>query len=110
MFDRIAISRRSSMTFFEIHGILEWHSRMTIISYCDLDVSIIDETPRNRGKIITTVHETSKRGEVLRFLRAQLEAGRQLYVIYPLIDETEKLDVKAASVEYELWRERLHTY
>src|SRR5439155_4822180 len=78
--------------------------------YGDLDVSVIDEMPRNRGKIITAVHETSKLGEVLSFLRAQLEAGRQLYVIYPLIDETEKLDVKAASVEYELWRERLHPY
>src|SRR5436305_2276401 len=83
---------------------------LTMTIYGDLDVSVIDEMPRNRGKIITAVHETSKLGEVLSFLRAQLEAGRQLYVIYPLIDETEKLDVKAASVEYELWRERLHPY
>jgi len=36
-----------------------------------------------------------------------LEAGRQIYVIYPLIDESEKLDAKAAAAEYELWRERL---
>jgi ATP-dependent DNA helicase RecG len=43
-------------------------------------------------------------------LRTQLEAGRQLYVIYPLIDESEKLDVKAAAAEYELWRERLHPF
>ncbi len=50
----------------------------------------------------------SKLGEVLSFLRTQLEAGRQLYVIYPLIDESDKLDVKAAAAEYELWRERLH--
>src|SRR5438552_9245457 len=83
---------------------------LTMTIYGDLDVSVIDEMPRNRGKIITAVHETSKLGEVLSFLRAQLEAGRQLYVIYPLIDETEKLDVKAASVEYELWRERLHPH
>src|SRR5438552_1908743 len=83
---------------------------LTMTIYGDLDVSVIDEMQRNRGKIITAVHETSKLGEVLSFLRAQLEAGRQLYVIYPLIDETEKLDVKAASVEYELWRERLHPY
>src|SRR5918996_1266672 len=52
----------------------------------------------------------SNLGEVLSFLRTQLEAGRQLYVVYPLIDESEKLDVKAASAEYELWRERLHPY
>jgi ATP-dependent DNA helicase RecG len=39
-----------------------------------------------------------------------LEKGRQLYVIYPLIDESDKLDVKAAAAEYELWRERLHPF
>jgi ATP-dependent DNA helicase RecG len=39
-----------------------------------------------------------------------LEKGRQLYVIYPLIDESDKLDAKAAAAEYELWRERLHPF
>ena len=83
---------------------------LTMTVYGDLDVSIIDEMPRNREKIITGVRDQSKLAEVLSFLRAQLESGRQLYVIYPLIDESEKLDVKAASAEYELWRERLHPY
>jgi RecG-like helicase/REP element-mobilizing transposase RayT len=83
---------------------------LTMTVYGDLDVSIIDEMPRNRGKVITAVRDVSKLGEVLSFLRTQLEAGRQLYVIYPLIDESEKLEVKAASVEYELWHERLHPY
>ncbi len=83
---------------------------LTMTVYGDLDVSIIDEMPLNRRKIVTAVRDNSKLGEVLSFLRTQLEAGRQLYVIYPLIDESDKLDVKAASVEYELWRERLHPY
>jgi REP element-mobilizing transposase RayT len=83
---------------------------LTMTVYGDLDVSVIDEMPRNRGKIVTAVRDQSKLGEVLGFLRTQLEAGGQLYVIYPLIDESEKLDVKAASAEYELWRERLHPY
>src|SRR5437667_11023808 len=83
---------------------------LTMTIYGDLDASIIDEMPRNRGKIVTAVRDQSTLGEVLSFLRTQLEAGRQLYVIYPLIDESEKLDVKAASAEYELWRERLHPY
>ncbi len=83
---------------------------LTMTVYGDLDVSIIDEMPRNRGKIVTAVRDEAKLGEVLSFLRTQLEAGRQLYVIYPLIDESEKLDVKAASAEYELWRERLHPH
>ena len=83
---------------------------LTMTIYGDLDVSTIDEMPGNRGKIVTAVRDTSKLGEVLSFLRIQLEKGRQLYVIYPLIDESDKLDVKAAAAEYELWRERLHSF
>ncbi len=83
---------------------------LTMTVYGDLDVSVIDEMPRNRGKIITAVRDESKLGEVLGFLRTQLEGGRQIYVIYPLIDESEKLDVKAAATEYNLWRERLHPF
>jgi ATP-dependent DNA helicase RecG len=83
---------------------------LTMTIYGDLDVSTIDEMPRNRGKIVTAVRDESKLGEVLTFLRTQLEVGRQLYVIYPLIDESEKLDAKAAATEYELWKERLHPF
>jgi RecG-like helicase/REP element-mobilizing transposase RayT len=83
---------------------------LTMTIYGDLDVSTIDEMPGNRGKIVTAVRDTSKLGEVLGFLRTQLEKGHQLYVIYPLIDESDKLDVKAAAAEYELWRERLHPF
>jgi len=83
---------------------------LTMTVYGDLDVSIIDEMPRNRGKIITAARDESKLGEVLGFMRKQLETGRQAYIIYPLIDESEKLDVKAAAAEFELWRERLHPF
>ena len=83
---------------------------LTMTVYGDLDVSMIDEMPRNRGKIITAVRDASKLGEVLGFLRTQLESGRQVYVVYPLIEESEKLDVKAAAAEYETWRERLHPF
>jgi len=83
---------------------------LTMTIYGDLDVSTIDEMPRNRGKIVTAVRDDSKLAEVLTFLRTQLEAGRQVYVIYPLIDESQKLDVKAAAAEYTLWRERLHPF
>ena len=83
---------------------------LTMTVYGDLDVSIIDEMPANRGKIITAVREDTKLGEVLAFLRKELEAGRQAYVIYPLIEESDKLDVKAAAAEFELWCERLRPF
>jgi ATP-dependent DNA helicase RecG len=78
--------------------------------YGDLDVSVLDEMPRGRGKIITAVRDSLKLGEVLSFLRTQLESGRQIYVVYPLIEESEKLEAKAAAAEYERWRERLHPF
>jgi ATP-dependent DNA helicase RecG len=80
---------------------------LTMTVYGDLDVSVIDEMPSNRGKIITAVREQSKLGDVLSFMRERLEAGRQAYIVYPLIDESEKLEVKAAAAEFETWRERL---
>lgn len=83
---------------------------LTMTVYGDLDVSILDEMPSGRGKIITAVRDSSKLGDVLSFLRTQLEAARQLYVVYPLIEESEKLQAKAAATEYERWRERLHPY
>ena len=83
---------------------------LTMTVYGDLDVSVIDEMPSDRGKIITAVRDQSKLGEVLTFMRGQLEAGRQAYIVYPLIDESEKLDVKAAAAEFETWRERLRPF
>ncbi len=83
---------------------------LTMTIYGDLDVSIIDEMPANRGRIITAVRDETKLGEVLAFMRKELEAGRQAYVIYPLIEESDKLDVKAAAVEFEQWRERLRPF
>jgi ATP-dependent DNA helicase RecG len=83
---------------------------LTMTVYGDLDVSVIDEMPRDRGKIVTAVRDVSKLGEILGFLCAQLEAGRQAYVVYPLIEESDKLDAKAAAAEYERWRERLHPF
>src|SRR5260370_3226727 len=83
---------------------------ITMTVYGDLDVSILDEMPRGRGKIITAVRDSSKLGEVLSFLRMQLEAGRPIYVVCPLIEESEKLEAKAAATEYDRWRERFHPY
>ncbi|HSV64267.1 MAG TPA: ATP-dependent DNA helicase RecG [Chthoniobacterales bacterium] len=83
---------------------------LTMTVYGDLDVSVIDEMPADRGKIITAVRARAKLPEVLTFMRKELEAGRQAYVVYPLIDESEKLDAKAAAAEFEEWRERLRPF
>ncbi len=83
---------------------------LTMTVYGDLDVSVIDEMPSHRGKIITAVRDRAKFSEMLVFMRERLEAGRQAYIVYPLIDESEKLDVKAAAAEFETWCERLRPF
>jgi ATP-dependent DNA helicase RecG len=76
-------------------------------AYGDLDVTVIDEMPAGRGKIITGIRDVAKLPEAAAFLRKQIEAGRQAYIVYPLIEESEKLEAKAASAEFEKWRELL---
>lgn len=63
--------------------------------YGDLDVSVIDEMPPGR-KPVQTIHATeSKRPALYRFMREQIASGRQVFVVYPLINETEKLDYQS---------------
>ncbi len=64
--------------------------------YGDLDVSVIDELPPGRSPIVTRVTYENKREQVIGFLREQLKAGRQAYVVYPLVEESEKIDLKDA--------------
>lgn len=69
--------------------------------YGDLDVSIIDELPPGR-KPITTVHKTeAARPQVIEFMKEQISQGRQIYVVFPLIAESEKLDLQNLQQGYE---------
>ena len=69
--------------------------------YGDLDVSVIDELPANR-KAIKTLHRTdAHRLQVFGFVRSQIEKGRQAYIVYPLIEESETLDLKDLFDGYE---------
>ena len=65
---------------------------MTI--YGDLDVSIIDELPPGRQPVKTVFKYDARRADVYRFMREQIKAGRQIYVVYPLIKESETMDYK----------------
>lgn len=75
--------------------------------YGDLDVSIIRERPAGRGAVVTALRDDSKLPAIVDFLRAEIAAGRQAYIVYPLIEESEKLELKAATAEFEKWREHL---
>jgi ATP-dependent DNA helicase RecG len=72
---------------------------MTI--YGDLDVSVIDELPPGRKPIETVHYYHNKRNNLNRFIREQLQKGRQVYVVYPLIEESEKSDFKNLTEGYD---------
>lgn len=73
--------------------------------YGDLEVSVIDELPPGRKPISTKHFYENRRKEVYQFIRAQINAGRQAYIVYPLISESEKMDYKNLEDGYELMKE-----
>ena len=64
--------------------------------YGDLDIGVIDELPAGRKPIITKVFFPSQKDRVYSLIRRELSLGRQVYIVYPLIEESEKLDLKSA--------------
>ena len=70
---------------------------LALTTYGDLDVSVIRELPPGRQPITTVSKTESKREEVYRLIRKELAAGRQAYVIYPLVEDSEKVDLRAAT-------------
>src|SRR6185503_17360354 len=70
---------------------------LALTTYGDLDVSTIRELPPGRQPVKTAARPESRRDEVYRLARRQLEAGRQIYVIYPLVEDSEKVDLRAAT-------------
>ena len=69
--------------------------------YGDLDVSVIDELPAGRKPIVTVHRYDANRLKVFQFMRDQIKLGRQIYIVYPLIEESETLDYKDLTDGYE---------
>ncbi len=69
--------------------------------YGDLDLSILDEMPPGRQEIKTKWLQTRERERGYSFIRSQIEQGRQAFIIYPLVEESDKIDAKAAVTEFE---------
>lgn len=69
--------------------------------YADLDCSVIDELPPGRQPVVTTHGTDAKRALLFHFMRQEIARGRQIYVVYPLINESEKMDLKDLMDGYE---------
>lgn len=78
--------------------------------YGDLDVSVIDELPPGRKPVTTLLRTDQSRLEVYRSITRQLKAGRQVYIVYPLIKENEKVDMRSLEEGYEMICETFRGY
>ena len=73
---------------------------LALTLYGDLDVSVLDERPPGRQPVTTALRPGSARERVLGFIDREVEKGRQAYVVYPVIEESEKTDLKGATAMY----------
>lgn len=78
--------------------------------YGDLDVSVIDQLPPGRKPVVTTLGYDNRRLDVLKALGQQLKAGRQAYIVYPLVHESEKTDMLSLEEGYEYIRDTFRDY
>jgi len=74
---------------------------LALTLYGELDLSVLDERPPGRRPITTALRHESARDRVLAFVDRQIEEGRQAYIVYPVIEESEKVDLKAATTMFE---------
>lgn len=80
---------------------------LTMTIYGDLEVSQIDELPPGRTPIETIVMGEEQRADAKKLVNSEVQAGRQVYVVYPLVEESEKMDLKDATQRYEYLRDKV---
>ncbi|MFN5000684.1 MAG: ATP-dependent DNA helicase RecG [Akkermansiaceae bacterium] len=80
---------------------------LTMTIYGDLDVSLLDEKPAGRGKIITALRTKPKQKDITDFVKAQLAEGRQAYLVYPLVEESDSIKAESATEAFTAWQKRL---
>lgn len=77
---------------------------LTLTLYGDLDVSIIDELPANRGEVVTALRNPSNMKRIISFMHQQMNEGRQIYIVSPLVEESDSRKQASATSEVEKWR------
>ena len=104
---RLALSRKGQNPDILVMTATPIPRTLGMTLYGDLDVSILDELPPGRQPIVTKCRSAAELDKFWAFLLKQLGEGRQAYVIYPLVEESEKVDAKSVKAEFERLKELL---
>jgi ATP-dependent DNA helicase RecG len=104
---RLALSRKGQNPDILVMTATPIPRTLGMTVYGDLDVSILDELPPGRQPIVTKCRSAKELDKFWAFLLKQIGEGRQAYVIYPLVEESEKVDAKSVKTEFERLKERL---
>ncbi len=80
---------------------------LSLTVYGDLDISVIDEMPKDRKSIRTLIIPESSPDKLHRMMREHIQRGEQVYIIYPIIEESEKVDLKAAVENFEILKNKI---
>lgn len=78
---------------------------LTLTLYGELDVSIIDELPANRGEIVTVLRNPANMKRIISFMEQEMDAGRQIYIVSPLVEESDTRKQSSATAELATWKE-----
>lgn len=78
---------------------------LTLTLYGDLDVSIIDELPVNRGEVVTALRNPANMKRIISFMQKEMDAGRQIYIVSPLVEESDARKQASATAELTRWGE-----
>jgi ATP-dependent DNA helicase RecG len=104
---RLALSRKGQNPDILVMTATPIPRTLGMTLYGDLDVSILDELPPGRSPIVTKRRSAKELDKFWAFLLKQIGEGRQAYVIYPLVEESDKVDAKSVKVEFERLKELL---
>ncbi|MFN9026866.1 MAG: ATP-dependent DNA helicase RecG, partial [Akkermansiaceae bacterium] len=104
---RAALSRHGTLPDVLVMTATPIPRTLTMTIYGDLDVSLLDEKPAGRGKIITALRTKPKQKDITDFVKAQLAEGRQAYLVYPLVEESDTFKAESATDACTAWQKRL---
>jgi ATP-dependent DNA helicase RecG len=104
---RLALGRKGSSPHFLVMTATPIPRSLSMVIYGDLDITTIDEMPAGRIPVETEIFRETDRSRMHLRVSREVEAGRQVYIVYPLVEETEKMELLAASEMAENYRQKI---